>query len=508
MKVFYSCVALAAASVFLQAQSSTVLDSSFGTNGIATNTVQNPHSESEAIAVQADGKMVVAGYSGGNSTSQMSVIRLNADGSLDTTFANQGKLRFNVGNGQSFFKDVKIQSDGKIVLGGYSWATNFTGNFVAVRLNTDGSFDNTFGNNGIAVLDDGKNEVANALMILPDGRILIAGYTDDNFSMAMVKSNGTLDTTFGIGGWTVTPIAGTFSYARSIARLSTGEIILGGFVYAGNGTEMAAVKYTANGVIDTTFGDNGVVAFNIGPSTDFVEGIAVQNDGKILLGGHTYTNNNPLRYDIAVVRLNANGTFDNTYGNAGVARARIVENGENYTSKLAILPTGEALIAGKTVDDTQWNACMVRFTTNGTLDPNFGTNGKISLDINNGTDEGRGLAIQDDHKVLLTGNTYDSASGIEKMFVARYRSSALGVADFNPSMVQLYPGIATSEINISLGNTSKNAEVSIYTTTGQKVKTEKISQSGKIKVSDLTSGTYIVEIKSGNSTVTKKFIKH
>lgn len=507
MKVLYSCVALVACSMFLHAQN-TKLDPSFGTNGISLTTVQNYYRNTvEAISVLPDGKIFLAGDSGTNTQSQMSIERLNPNGTIDNTFGTDGALRFNVGNGQSFIMDSKVQPDGKTVFTGYSWASNFTGDFVAIRLNADGTFDNTFGTNGIVVLDDGKNEVASALTILPNGKIILAGYVNDNFAMAQLNTDGSLDADFGIGGWVVTPISSTFSYASSIGVLSNGDIILGGFVYAGNGTQMAAVKYRANGNIDTAFGTNGVVAFNLSESTDFVSGVGIQADGKILLAGHAYAGTNPLRYDITIVRLNSNGSFDNSYGTNGVARAKVVQNGENYTSKLGMQPDGKPVVAGTTVEGNSWNACLVRFNTDGTLDSSFGTNGKISLDINNEDQEGRAIALPEDGSFIIGGYSYDKTLDISYMMAAKYKQVQLGVSDLNKGQVSLYPGVATHEITINLGNSTKGAEVSIYNISGQKVVSEKIGNTAKINVENWTPGTYLVQIKTGDQVSTKKFIK-
>ncbi len=129
----------------------------------------------------------------------MAVTQLNANGSVDTSFGTNGKLLFGVGSAKSFVKAVAVQPNGKILLGGYTW-NNVAGDFVVVRLNADGSFDNTFGTNGVKVLDDGKDEVLSALKLLPNGKILASGYVNDNFAMALLNEDGTIDNTFGVAG--------------------------------------------------------------------------------------------------------------------------------------------------------------------------------------------------------------------------------------------------------------------------------------------------------------------
>lgn len=371
------------------------IDTTFGTDGAVTTAVHSNYNVAETTTVQLDGKILVAGNAGTPSTYHMAVARYNEDGTLDSSFGNEGTLRFNIGSLKSFVMDVVQQPDGKILLGGRTW-NDVSGDFALVRLNEDGSFDSTFGDNGVSRLSTPESEASEAIALLDDGKILMVGYRDDNFAIAKFNADGSLDTTFGDEGWKVVPFDGVTSYASDVAIQDDGKIVVSGFALNGvNRFQVAVARLNTDGVIDNSFGIDGRVIFNVGEWNDFSEAVAIQSDGKILVGGHKWIANSQQKHDLFVARLNTDGSFDTSYGTNGVATARLVD-GANYSNGMVLQADDKPILAGYTIQQTTYNMAMVRFTTDGLLDTTFNDNGMVSFDLNDREDYGNAIALQAD----------------------------------------------------------------------------------------------------------------
>lgn len=283
-------------------------DSNFGTGGIATPVFQN-NDNGNAVAVQADGKILVGGFAQAtNQPTSFCLVRLNTDGSLDTTFGAGGFLRTVFAQTNAQIEAVAIQSDGRIVVAG-----SVGNDFGLARYNSDGSVDTKFNGTGY-VLDpfiDPPLTITSAdphaLAIQPDGKILAAGagYGSLNvLTLARYNSNGSLDTEFGLSGhasfWIPDPAAGAPA-ANAIVVQQNGKIVVAGGTNGGNGNTLV-VRYNPNGTLDTGFGVNGVVTTPGGPSDhSTAASVALQQDGKIVVGGTEYLSNGPWfavrRYD-------------------------------------------------------------------------------------------------------------------------------------------------------------------------------------------------------------------
>lgn len=388
-------------------------------------------------------------------------------------------------------------------MAGYTW-DNVSGDIFVIRLNIDGSLDNTFGTNGISIADN-SNDIAETVSIQNDGKILVGGYTDSNFTVARFNIDGTLDTTFGINGWAITEFDAAVSYVKDMAIQNDGKIVLAGFAISSALYKMAAARLNSDGSLDNSFGTNGKVIFNIGYGNDFAEGVVIQDDGKIVLGGHKWISNFELKYDLAAVRLNEDGSFDTTYGDNGVTTARIVD-GSNYSDNMLIQADGKVIIVGHTILDGEYNLAMVRFETNGDLDSTFGTDGMVNTDFEGGEDYGKGVALQPDNKIVLAGETFTTAGGSE-ILVARYQNTLLGTEDFQNIEFLLYPNPANEQITIEMSDASLNYQVTIFDVLGKKVFTSEIQKVGNIDVSALASGTYLVKLNSENKSSVVRFVK-
>lgn len=299
------------------------LDTTFGSGGIVT-TVIGEDSIANAVALQADGKIVVAGDSQWD-TQRITVARYNSDGALDNTFGSGGIVTVAIADSASA-EDVAIQPDGKIVIGGHNTdLTVFNAFFTFVRLNVDGSFDSSFGSNGVFVVpgtSSAQPRFARAIALQTDGKIVAVGVGFDEgptseITMVRCNSDGSLDTTFGSGGIVFTNVSDDQrDTGNNLVIQTDGKIVVAGTstsAETGNSVVVLA-RYNTDGSLDTSFGSNGLVAPTI-TETDFgsASGVALQTDGKILVAQAR----DFFVGFFAVSRYQASGSPDTTFGSGG-----------------------------------------------------------------------------------------------------------------------------------------------------------------------------------------------
>jgi uncharacterized delta-60 repeat protein len=238
-------------------------------------------------------------------------LRYNTDGSLDTTFDTDGKVITTIGSSNDNLNAAVLQSDGKIVAAGYS--NNGTNNdFAVVRYNTNGSLDTTFDTDGKVTTADAAIEVARSLIIQSDGKIVAAGNFQNgstyDFALVRYNSDGSLDTTFGTGGKVTSSLSSTTEWINSIKSQSDGKIVAAGYANNGTNDDFAVARYNTDGSLDTTFGTSGKVLTQI-LTNEVVYSVAIQSDGKILAAGSA----SGAEVDFAIVRYNSTiATSDST----------------------------------------------------------------------------------------------------------------------------------------------------------------------------------------------------
>ncbi|MFJ3310849.1 calcium-binding protein [Streptomyces sp. NPDC086549] len=263
------------------------LDSTFGTGGKVTTDFGGSQ-YAVAVAVQADGKIIAAGdtYVVSDDSHDFALARYNTDGSLDTSFGTGGKVTTDFGD--SGASGVALQADGKIIAAGYSVGINY--DFALARYNTDGSLDSTFGTGGKVTTDfGGAYDEAFAVALQADGKIIAVGASgtggeERDFALARYNTDGSLDSTFGTGG-KVTTTFGDFDGAQGVAVQADGKIVA-----AGDANNLrnffALARYNTDGSLDSTFGTGGKVTTDFGGAGDSgASAVAVQADGKIVAAG-------------------------------------------------------------------------------------------------------------------------------------------------------------------------------------------------------------------------------
>ncbi len=302
------------------------LDSSFGAGGKVITDTGGDHDQARSIAIQENGKIVVVGSRMIAGAFDFVVVRYNTDGTLDASFGTDGIAITDIGDGAN---SVAIQSDGKIVAVGFKWVSGMQYDFAAVRYNTNGTLDTSFGTDGIVITNVGGSMGADSVAIQSDGKIVAAG----SEHIVRYNTNGTLDTSFGTDGIVTTDVAGYI--ARSVAIQSDGKIVAAG---AHQTSSIAIVRYNTNGTLDTSFGTEGVVI--VGGSSDGANSVAIQGNGKIVALGTGYgTDGNHFE----VARCNTNGTMDTSFGASGLVTTVI----GTYTMAFSVAIQGDGkIVAG------------------------------------------------------------------------------------------------------------------------------------------------------------------
>ena len=285
-------------------------DATFGNGGTA---IIGGDAIANAITIQNDGKIIVVCESQGST--YISLLRFSANGTLDSSFGSNGIATKSGLGGRA----LAIQSDGKIAVAGFIVKVTSTGGtayeFALVRYYTNGSLDSTFGTGGIVSSDFGSFAIAEAIAIQSNGKFLLAG---EGFVLARYNTNGSLDSTIGNNGIVNTNISDV-KKVNSLVIQSDGKIIAGGYSIQGSNfaLNLTVVRYKINGSLDSTFGNTGIVSTPVGNhNTDLhsiKSALAIQTDGKIIIAGFSAFNNN---YDFALVRYHNDNTLGmNVIGN-------------------------------------------------------------------------------------------------------------------------------------------------------------------------------------------------
>ena len=268
------------------------IDNSFGTAGNITTDINGGDDRVFSIALQADGKIVVAGISYNGLKYDFAVARYNTNGTLDNTFGTTGKVITSISNADDKAYSVVLQADGKIVVAGSCW-NGLNDDFAVARYNTNGTLDNTFGTSGIVKTDvDNSDDFANSAALQSDGKIVVtgtSGFGNGDFIVVRYNTDGTLDNSFGTSGKVITDFNGTDDEPSSVKINGNGKIFVGGFSHiAGSNIDFAVASYNTNGTLDNTFGTGGKVTTPVGNADDWAYAMAIQSDGKIVLAGYSF----------------------------------------------------------------------------------------------------------------------------------------------------------------------------------------------------------------------------
>jgi uncharacterized delta-60 repeat protein len=388
-----------------------MLDNSFGINGKARFAVTGLVDQNNVFALQADGKMITAGAYNSGTNWDLVVVRLNGDGSPDNSFGVSGKVTAAISPGTDVPFGIVLQPDGKIIIAG--GCNNATTDVFLVRYNSDGTPDNSFDGDGMVITDAGGNELAFGVVLQPDGKIVAAGYANPGGQLDPAafryNSNGTLDNSFDGDGIAVFAGPATDDYARGgLVLQSDGKIVMGGVDnYTSGNFHAELVRFNANGTPDNSFGVNGLATFPSLPFALFYS-MTIQTDGKVIGAGVGATSMSPGSGAFLMARFNTNGTLDNSFNGTGYNLYGVGYNcgftGVTQQANGKLIAAGYARYTDPITTAITYDFAMGRYNTNGTLDNAFDADGVLVVQFGDNVDDGAGpLAIQPDGKYLFAG---------------------------------------------------------------------------------------------------------
>lgn len=375
-----------------------------------------PHSLPTTVSVESAGSSVSA------ARTTMTVTVRGPAGAVDTSFGSDGHAITGVGPSDDYAQAMTIQPDGKVVVAG--WGATAQGSVMQlVRWQRDGTLDQGFASGGRLLLDLGAGtETANAVALQPDGELLVAGAVDEpgrgkRIALARLHPDGTLDGSFGQGGTVIASLGSASDEAFAIAVQADGKVVLGGHTSGGTATglDFALVRFNGDGSLDSTFGQGGIVIdpMRAGNLRDSIYALALQQvDGETMIvaaGGEG---------DFVVQRYRANGARDVRFG-AGTSLIGIFQSAVGAARGVVVTPDNKIVVVGHVNEDM----ATVRLLPDGTLDTAFSQDGRVITPVSSGNwDEAQAVAVQSDGRIVVAGWAYSGNSSSGDHVVLRYNA--------------------------------------------------------------------------------------
>jgi uncharacterized delta-60 repeat protein len=394
----------------------------FRISGSAANDVAS------AVAIQANGKIVVVGSSGSHATgSDFALARYNPNGSLDKSFSGDGRQRtgFGIWGPICVATAVAIQDDGKIVVVGFTHQTSYDYAFAIARYNPNGSLDPSFSGNGRQRTYFFGTDHATGVAIQGDGKIVVVGdaynLTTDaaDFAIARYSPNGTLDTSFSDDGKQTTAFGG-YAGANPVALQGDGSIVAAGVDQEPPNYDFALARYNPDGSLDTSFSGDGTQTTSFGGGRDIAHGVAIQDDGKIVADGQGGRSN------FALARYNPDGSLDPSFSVDGRQTTGFGFGPHDAANGIAIQGDGRIVAAGNASVPVAKHGsravssdfALARYNPNGTLDKSFSGNGREITGFGRYS-EANAVALQADGNIVAAGKGRGS-DGTSDFALARY----------------------------------------------------------------------------------------
>lgn len=386
------------------------LDPGFGSGGKVIFPMVPSEDGAADVAVQLDGKIVVGGQAYTGSNYDFAAASFNADGSPDITFSGDGTVTQAIGSGRDEGHDVAVQPDGKVLVAGLfdGGPVDFIG---LVRFDSAGVPDPTFGaGDGVAYYGLGTpgsfETRGHALALQPDGKILVVGRSNaagnDDFAVIRVDSAGVLDPTFSGDGKLSVPVSPATDLANDVTVQPDGKILVAGYGDGpGASRDFALARINSDGTLDAAFDGDGIVTTDISGEDDAAEGVTVRPDGSIIVAGHGETAGVD---HIAVARYSPSGALDPAFGVGGIVKTPAM-TGE-YRGKSVVLQNNDKIVvAGYHYDGLYTDFLVAQYLATGALDPAFDVDGLAHIGIGATDDLAYGAALQPDGKIVVAGQT-------------------------------------------------------------------------------------------------------
>ena len=357
-------------------------DGGFATSGKLTMDLGGSIDNARSLAIGADGTTYIVGDRAYGNDVSFVVAHLAIDSSLDSSFGTAGLASIDItptpttGSTTKFARDIALQADGKILVAGEDWS-NGRNRFALVRFDQAGNVDSSFSQDGFVTEGFGfDSALGESLIVQADGKIVVAGTAFNgvatDFAIARYNPDGTLDAGFDADGLLTTSFGIHGAHAYAIAQQADAKLVLAGSYWNGLDLDFALARYNLDGSLDSGFGSNGRVYLPIGAGHDGAQALAIAADGKILVAGYSGS-------DAVLVRLNADGSLDTGFGHLGIASAALGAQSSNATG-VAVQADGRILLAGTRSNGNTIDFSLLRFNVDGSLDTSFDVSNTLGRD--------------------------------------------------------------------------------------------------------------------------------
>ena len=465
-------------------------DTTFGTTGREQLAVPFPtYEEVKKSVVQSDNKVVVLTKMFVNNLYFSGIQRFNADGSPDASFGSNGK----VGLGFYFtdFDALAVDNANNIIVSGYTALSSG----VILRITPAGALDPTFGDQGITYLEESLDFIPriNSIKIQSNNKIVLAGGNNVNnivdYLLIRLNANGTLDNTFGNNGISMVGLDDVSEMITAIEVLNDGKIVGVGFTEENFGNDFQAVilKFNSVGLLDPTFNGNGKFLTNTGVDFYLNGDVKVQNDGKILSTFETLSDN------FILYRLNSNGTIDTGFGSGGAVSTYI--NGFDKSAQIHYNSTNQKItVIGTTLLDDIGQFALVRYTPTGEVDSSFGDNGFVITNTGYSS-QVISASPTNDGKLVVSGWQYnDDTQDYDQVMAKYYLEESLSVTNPEYVSVQLYPNPAVETLSVRLKDGATATNYTITDMTGKMVASGEFAANQNVSVAALSTGIYFIKV--------------
>ena len=498
---------LLSACLFCITTQAQMLDNTFGNNdGLVINNLTQGVDGIAGMALQNDGKILATG----TANNRFVLVRYNTNGTFDSSFGNNGVVQTNFIFGTGW-TNVVVQSDNKIIVSG----TDNYKPFVA-RYNVDGTIDSSFGNNGVQyiVIQGRDNSSMPGMALSADGKILLAGKKPGNVSdptyiyVIRLNSDGTTDTSFGPDGTGLSLLSPSINFAngtalytnpKGIAFNSQGEIFVQIQFLINSGTaylsDYGMIKYSPSGIWNEEFGEGGLARANINHTGQILEsGFEILEDDKIISVARKIYQ--PMaQTGLLLTKFNVDGTFDTDFGTNGISETMVT-----YSQNLDIevLSNEKILIAG----DNQSTFTSILYHPDGQLDTEYGADGFFIYKFEQGSyDYGRAIVQQTDGKIIIGGSTSHQCAntGLALMRLG-VESGTASVTDLTGDDLQLFPNPTNGKVFVNFPKELSEINVKVRNIMGQEIGNYHFKNTNQVNLDlDAESGIYFVQIIEQNT---------
>lgn len=489
------------------------LDQSFGTDGMAVLSIDTLTLFVSDMVVQGDGKILTTGRCFTEQGWDIYVIRSLPDGELDPAFGSLGVVRTDLGSYWDQAFAITTQPDGRIIVAAESSSNGLHSTVTLVRYLPDGSLDESFGNLGVATASSDSYGHPFDLVVKDSGEVLVVGTAAyyDVIALYQFTASGIPDSTFQSDGMmTISPFWGN-RMANAVRVQNDTKIVLACTYGAPGSFDVAVIRLLADGSYDTAFGNGGIAVLSLTPGDETIGGMGVQSDGSIVIVG---TTQNVPNYDMFAARFTPSGALDEGFGTGGIVVVS-TSLGSDGANDLVIQPDDAVLISGRSghVGGMGAAVAVVRLTPDGSLDPVFGDGGIVRTPIPDAPQPaGYAVDLQPDGRVIV------AAGGTLKPVLLRYLAGAFVGVNESPILldrVEAFPNPISDRVTVTFDlNTPEMVSFEIVDGAGRLVLPGAYDQwlpvgnhRVDLDLGHLASGIHLIKLSTGSKTRSLKVVK-